>query len=168
MAQARPDWNFLGVEIREPLVLRANEIRDELGLHNLHYLFCNINVSLPNLIAPSILQGVTIQFPDPWFKKRHQKRRVVQPSLVEALAIQTRPGSFLFIQSDVLDVATQMREVIEAHPAFDLSPESEPWLKHNPLPVATERELTTLSEGRPVYRCWFQRQPMPSLPLCPV
>jgi tRNA (guanine-N7-)-methyltransferase len=155
MAQAKPDWNFLGVEIREPLVQRANEDRNTLGLKNLHYLFCNINVSLVHLFKPAFLDGVSIQFPDPWFKKRHQKRRVVEPKLVETLAQQIKPNGFLFIQSDVLDVAQQMRTAINAHPAFSLSEDSEPWLLHNPLPIPTERELHTLSQDKPVYRCWF-------------
>ncbi|HEY9826467.1 MAG TPA: tRNA (guanosine(46)-N7)-methyltransferase TrmB [Stenomitos sp.] len=159
MAQLRPEWNFLGVEIREPLVQRANEIRDEEGLGNLHYLFCNINVTLPSLIAPNALDGVTLQFPDPWFKKRHQKRRVAQPHLVQTLAQQIKPGGFLFIQSDVLEVAEQMRSAIDAHPAFEPSPEADPWMPHNPLPVATERELATLALDKPVYRCWFTRLP---------
>ncbi len=157
MAQAKPNWNFLGVEIREPLVVRANEVCDELGLKNLHYLFCNINVSLATLLGSQTLAGATIQFPDPWFKKRHQKRRVAQPELIEILAQQIQPEGFLFIQSDVLDVAEQMRAVISAHPAFQLSPESSPWMNYNPFPIATEREIGVLSEGKPVYRCWFTR-----------
>jgi tRNA (guanine-N7-)-methyltransferase len=161
MAQAKPDWNFLGVEIREPLVVRANEVRDELGLKNLHYLFCNINVSLAPLLGSQLLDGVTIQFPDPWFKKRHQKRRVAQPELVQTLATQILPGGFLFIQSDVLDVAEQMRAVINTHPAFEPSADSAPWMPHNPFPIGTEREQGVLAEGKPVYRTWFTRLPHP-------
>lgn len=157
MAQAKPDWNFLGVEIRESLVDRANELRDGLGLTNLHYLFCNINVSLTTLIGANTLSGVTLQFPDPWFKKRHQKRRVAQPDLVQTLATQIQPGGFLFIQSDVLAVAEQMYAVISCHAVFQPSPDSQPWLASNPLPVATERERSTLAAGKPVYRSWFTR-----------
>jgi tRNA (guanine-N7-)-methyltransferase len=157
MAQAKPDWNFLGVEIREPLVVRAIEVRDELGLKNLHYLFCNINISLTSLLGSQLLAGATIQFPDPWFKKRHQKRRVAQPELVQTLATQIQPGGFLFIQSDVLDVAQQMRRVINDSSAFEPSADSDPWMAHNPFTVATEREEGVLAEGKPVYRAWFTR-----------
>jgi tRNA (guanine-N7-)-methyltransferase len=157
MAQAKPNWNFLGVEIREPLVVRANEVRHELGLKNLHYLFCNINVSLAPLLGSQPLGGATIQFPDPWFKKRHQKRRVAQPELIQTLATQIQSGGFLFVQSDVLDVAQQMRQVINDHPAFKPSADSVPWMAHNPFPIATEREEGVLAEGKPVYRAWFSR-----------
>jgi tRNA (guanine-N7-)-methyltransferase len=84
MAQLETNWNFLGLEIREPLVIDANKLRDELGLTNLHYLFCNVNNSAQSLLSSlpnKSLERVTIQFPDPWFKNRHAKRRVVQPGI---------------------------------------------------------------------------------------
>ncbi|NCJ08557.1 tRNA (guanosine(46)-N7)-methyltransferase TrmB [Synechococcales cyanobacterium C] len=155
MAQAWPDWNFLGVEIREPLVIKANQDRDALGLSNLHYLFCNINPSLRSLLLPQSLQGASIQFPDPWFKRRHQKRRVLRPELVADLARCLQPGSLLFLQSDVLEVAAEMRHLVGEHP--DFRPQPHGWLEQNPFPVPTERETLTLKAGQPVYRCQFLR-----------
>ena len=159
IAQAKPDWNFVGVEIREPLVHRANEECQSLGLTNLHFLFCNINTSLSSLFPPDSISGATIQFPDPWFKRRHQKRRVVQPEFLDQLSVGLKSGGFLFIQSDVLEVATEMRDRIDAHPAFTRSAESHTWLQDNPLGVPTERERLTLSQSKPVYRCWYDHQP---------
>ena len=158
MAQLKPDWNFLGVEIRQPLVERANQERDRLQLTNLHYLFCNINTSLAMLLSSGCLQAVTIQFPDPWFKRRHQKRRVVQPQLVADLALCLEPGGFLLIQSDVLAVAVDMCDRILAHPEFILKGSPDQWLLENPLPVPTERERSTLKQGKAVYRAWFWRR----------
>lgn len=153
MAQITPDWNFLGLEIRELLVTQGNEWRDEQGLRNLHFLFCNANNTLRPLLASlpaGILQRVTIQFPDPWFKKKHHKRRVVQPALVQDLADYLPQGAIVFIQSDVLEVAEEMRTHFAANLAFEL--ESPDWLETNPMPVPTERELATLRDGDPVYR----------------
>ncbi len=158
MAGQSSDWNFLGLEIREPLVIQANEYRDEAELRNLHYLFCNANNSLRPLlgaIPEGMLQRVSIQFPDPWFKKRHQKRRVVQEPLVRDLADLMPVGAQLFIQSDVLPVAEQMRDRFQAAPEFRLT--SPDWLAVNPMPVPTERELSTLQYGEPVYRLLFDR-----------
>lgn len=160
MAQTQPVWNFLGLEIREPLVVQALEGRDVLGLMNLHYLFCNVSHSLEPLLAslpPKILQRVTIQFPDPWFKKRHQKRRVVQTETVDILATHLAVGGTVLLQSDVEQVAIEMVERFAAHPAFERSP-SELWLATNPLPVPTERESSTVQRGEPVYRTLFVRQ----------
>jgi len=158
MAVARPDWNFLGLEIREPLVTQANEWRDEQGLSNLHYLYCNANNSLEPILKSlptGVLQCVTIQFPDPWFKKRHQKRRVVQPGLVQDLAKYLSSGAIVFIQSDILDVADEMRDRFQDNTAFLLqNPE---WSQENIMPIPTEREIGVLAAGEPVYRAVFKR-----------
>ncbi len=159
MAQQATDWNFLGLEIREPLVHDANILRDELGLTNLHYLFCNVNNSLHSLLStltPGTLQRVTIQFPDPWFKNRHAKRRVVQKDLVAELAEYLAPGGLVFLQSDIDFVAVEMRDRFAENPDFVKQGNSE-WLAENPLPVPTERELYVMSRGEPVYRVLFER-----------
>lgn len=159
MAQLASSWNFLGLEIREPLVDEANKWRDELGLTNLHYLYCNANNSLSPILSSlpeGVLQRVTIQFPDPWFKNRHAKRRVVQPELVEEIAKYLVPGGIVFLQSDVEVVAAEMRDRFLAHSAFQI--QSKEWLPENPLPVTTEREKSTVSRGEPVYRTVFVKR----------
>lgn len=157
MAQAKPTWNFLGIEIREPLVDEANADRDRLGLTNLYYLFANANTCLTRLLAPASLAAASIQFPDPWFKRRHQKRRVVQPQLVDALALCLQPGGWVLLQSDVLEVALAMQSQFASHASFSQTHPELTWLPSNPLPIATERELYTLAKGEPVYRAQFTR-----------
>lgn len=157
MAALHPERNFLGLEIREPLVIAANEQRDRLGLRNLHYLFCHANVSLVPLLASlpaDVLETVAIQFPDPWFKKRHAKRRVVQPELVEAIARYLIPSGCIFLQSDVKGICEEMRDRFGQHPRFR-GADLPPWLTENPFPVPSERELATLARGEPVYRVLF-------------
>ena len=159
MAQIEANWNFLGLEIRQPLVDEANRLRDELELQNLHYLFCNVNNSLRSLLStfpPETLQRVSIQFPDPWFKNRHAKRRIVQPELVAELSDYLIPGGIVFLQSDVKFVAIEMCDRFAAHPSFQRQGSGE-WLAENPLPVSTEREIATQKKGEPVYRAVFER-----------
>ncbi|NJK27566.1 MAG: tRNA (guanosine(46)-N7)-methyltransferase TrmB [Coleofasciculaceae cyanobacterium SM2_3_26] len=158
MAQAEPEWNFLGLEIRKPLVDEANAWRDREGLQNLHFLFCHVNHSLPGILRSlplGVLQRVTILFPDPWFKKRHQKRRMVQSDVVHTLAAHLTEGCEVWIASDVGEVAVDMRDRFAAHPAFQ--PRSSEWIAENPFPVASEREIATLNKGEPVYRTVFLR-----------
>ena len=160
MAQLQLEWNFLGLEIREPLVEQANASLSELGLSNLYYLFCNVNNSLAPLLdsySPGTLQRVTIQFPDPWFKKRQAKRRVVQPELIDILATYLIDGGVVFLQSDIEEVAVEMCDRFHSHPAFHRQG-TDTWLATNPLPVSTERELYTVSHGEPVYRALFVRR----------
>jgi len=159
MAPQHPSWNFLGLEIREPLVDQANQWRAEAGLQNLFYLFCNANTSIAPLLRSlpaQCLQRVTIQFPDPWFKRRHQKRRVVQPELVDAIAQFLVVGGEVFLQSDIAEVAIDMRDRFNEHAAFRAA--SQDWLPSNPMPIPTEREISTLERDEPVYRALFMRQ----------
>ncbi|MEH2444134.1 tRNA (guanosine(46)-N7)-methyltransferase TrmB [Nostoc sp.] len=160
MASIEPNWNYLGLEIREPLVVEANKLRSELALTNLHYLFCNVNNSLDSLLSSlplGSLQRVTIQFPDPWFKTRHAKRRVVQPELVAELASYLAVGGIVFVQSDMEFIAVEMRDRFAANPAYQ-KVGTEEWLAENPLPVPTEREIGTQKKGEPVYRALFIRR----------
>ncbi|NES81990.1 MAG: tRNA (guanosine(46)-N7)-methyltransferase TrmB [Moorea sp. SIO2B7] len=158
MAQLQPQINFLGLEIREPLVTEANSKRDHLGLTNLHYLFSNVNNSLSILLQSlpvGTLQWITIQFPDPWFKQRHMKRRVVKPELVDILATYLVEGGIVFLQSDVESVAVEMSDRFEEHPKFQKQ-HQKTWLANNPFPISTEREKATLARSQPVYRALFK------------
>lgn len=159
MAQQQPDWNFLGLEIREPLVEQANLWCVEAGLTNLHFIFCNVNTSLNGLLQSlpaDVLHRVSVQFPDPWFKKRHQKRRVIQPDVVEMLVHHLAPQGAVFLQSDVEAVAIEMCDRFQEHPGLQ---RQGGWLTDNPLPVPTERERSTLLRGEPVYRALFSKLP---------
>jgi tRNA (guanine-N7-)-methyltransferase len=161
MAAARPGWNHLGLEIRRPLVEAAEADRRAAGLANLRFLFGNANVSLPAWLAAlpaGLLRLVTLQFPDPWFKKKHHKRRVLRPSLLLALAAAMPPGAELFLQSDVLALIEPMVALVEASGCFTRPPEDpRPWRGENPLPVPTERERSVLARQLPVHRVLFRR-----------
>ena len=161
LAALQPQRNHLGVEIRRPLVEAAQRDRDRHRQPNLHFLFCNANVSLAswmNALKPDQLHLVSIQFPDPWFKQRHRKRRVLQPALLHAIASALHPGRQLFLQSDVLAVIEPMVSLVELSHCFE-RPEADerPWKIHNPLPVATERERYVQEQGQPTYRVMFER-----------
>ncbi|MEL6249646.1 MAG: tRNA (guanosine(46)-N7)-methyltransferase TrmB [Cyanobacteria bacterium J06648_16] len=164
MARACPNWNFVGLEIREPLVEQALRWRDAEGFTNLHFIFCNANTSLRPLLASlgERFQRVSIQFPDPWFKKRHQKRRVVQPELVLELAEHLPQDRWVWLQSDVEEVAIAMRDQFLQSPYFTTS--SPDWLPDNPLSAPTDRERVTLAQGKPVYRALFTRNDQPAPP----
>lgn len=158
LAQQQRDWNFLGVDIRAPLVGEANEQVKALGLANVHFLFGNINIeplSFLQRLGPH-LQRVSIQFPDPWFKQRHSKRRVMQPELVAALAQVLPKGGQIFVQSDVLAMAEEMEARLAEPACFQLT-HPEPWLSNNPFSVPTEREVACAKLGRPVYRFLFEK-----------
>ena len=152
MALDVPDWNFLGLEIRAPLVERSLMKRDRDHQQNLHFVFCNANNSLEPLLSnyPAKLARVSIQFPDPWFKKRHQKRRVVQPELVAVLAKWMANGGMVWLQSDIEEVCVEMCDRFDEHPAF--TRKSADWLSESPFLAKTDRERVTGEKGLPIYR----------------
>ena len=161
LAALEPEANHLGVEIRRPLVEAAEAERQELGLTNLRFLFCNANVSLEGWLGQlprGLLRRVSIQFPDPWFKTKHHKRRVLQPSLLRAIALAQEEGDWLFLQSDVAAVIEPMVALCKASGCFRRPPgDALPWRSDNPLPVPTERERYALAHGLPVLRVLYHR-----------
>jgi tRNA (guanine-N7-)-methyltransferase len=169
LAPLRPTRNHLGLEIRQSLVQAAEADRQAAALPNLRFLFANANVSLPEglaLLPPGRLVLVSLQFPDPWFKTRHHKRRVLQPPLLRALAAALAPGTELFLQSDVRELIAPMVALVEGSGCFERpAADPRPWRPTNPLPVPTERERHVLSQGLPVWRVLFQRNAAPPPPL---
>jgi tRNA (guanine-N7-)-methyltransferase len=156
MADVEPGWNFLGVEIREPLVDEANRLAAEAGLTNLHYAFCNAMLWLDHLIKDvqnDKLQVVTIQFPDPWFKKKHAKRRMVNAELVETVIGNLASGGKIFIQSDIEFLAEEMHALFAADKRL-----TERVCDGNPFSVKTERELAVETKQAPVYRYLFEKK----------
>jgi tRNA (guanine-N7-)-methyltransferase len=155
MAEAQPNWNYLGVEIRHQLVYEANRIASEEGLTNLHYEFCNAMLWLGRLIKDipdGLLKMVTIQFPDPWFKKKHAKRRMVNEEMAETIVEHLAPGGQVFLQTDIEFLAEEMFELFRRNKRF-----SPVQILSNPFPVKTEREKAVEDKGLPVYRAMWER-----------
>ena len=156
MAEAEPAWNYLGVEIREPLVDEANRIAGEAGLTNLHYAFCNAMLWLDRLIVnipEGLLRMVTIQFPDPWFKKKHAKRRMVNEELVATIVSKLALRGRIFVQTDIEFLAEEMFEIFRANEEL-----KEVAGEENPFPVKTERESAVESKELRVFRSMFEKQ----------
>lgn len=155
MAEIETDKNFLGLEIREPLVIEANEIAREKNLINLHYEFTNATISLDRLLqnfAEDSLQTVTIQFPDPWYKKKHAKRRMVKDEMAQAIVKHLAVGGRIFVQTDVEFLA---EEIFDIFRQFENLREIE--TIENPFPVKTEREKSVENRNLPVYRKLFEK-----------
>ncbi|MCC6825371.1 MAG: tRNA (guanosine(46)-N7)-methyltransferase TrmB [Acidobacteria bacterium] len=157
MAGLRPEWNYLGVEIREPLVAEANRLAKEAGLTNLHYEFCNAMLWLDMLLSripADILHLAAIQFPDPWFKKKHAKRRMVNEEMVKCLARRLSPSSLVFIQTDIEPLAEEISELFRSSGHFSEEPVADEL-----FPVRTEREKAVEGKLLPVFRTAFRPGP---------
>jgi len=112
IAIARPDDNFLGVEVFNAGVGALLKRIEGSGLTNIRIIQHDAVEVLRDMIAPESLAGVHIYFPDPWPKTRHHKRRLIQPALIALLASRMAPGSYIHCATDWEHYAKQMLEVL--------------------------------------------------------
>ncbi|XP_015693927.2 tRNA (guanine-N(7)-)-methyltransferase [Oryza brachyantha] len=160
--------NYLGLEIRQKLVERSQFWVTELRLRNVYFMFANATVSFNQIVSsyPGPLSLVSILCPDPHFKKRHHKRRVLQPQLVDSITKSLCLDGRVLLQSDVLEVAADMRERFDGYSDVfehvdcidkDLRCDNEGWLLDNPMGIRTEREIHAELEGATIYRRMYQK-----------
>ena len=116
IAQALPDTDFIGCEVHEPGVGALLKHIGEMGLSNLRLVRHDAVEVLEHMIAPNSLAGVHIFFPDPWHKKKHNKRRLIQAPFVAKLLTRVAPGGYLHCATDWEPYAQQMLEVLGANP----------------------------------------------------
>lgn len=158
-ARRRPDLNLIGLEIRRSMAERVNERIAREGLPNAHVVFCNANVSFPELFGPRSVARVYVHFPDPWFKKRHHKRRVMTPALVGQVAAVLEPGGELRFMTDFADYAAEVVELMAGQPAFE-----NPHGPGQPAPAdpelpPTHREVWHGGRGDPIHRYVWRARP---------
>ncbi len=118
IAQAHPGNDYLGIEVHTPGVGALLKRIAELGLSNIRVIQHDAVEVLERMIAPGVLDGAHIFFPDPWPKKRHHKRRLIQPRLLALLVSRLKPGAYLHMATDWEEYALHMLEVLSAEPAL--------------------------------------------------
>jgi tRNA (guanine-N7-)-methyltransferase len=112
MAAAEPECDFIGVEVHPPGVGNILKELHQVGLGNLRVYKADAKDVLAQCIAPHSLSRIQIYFPDPWHKKRHFKRRLIQPAFVESLLGSLEPGGLIHLATDWEPYAQQMMEVL--------------------------------------------------------
>lgn len=157
MAAAAPDTNFVGIEVHRPGVGKLLHSMSEQGVDNIR-AYCHDAVEiLRDCISPGSLDTVQVFFPDPWHKKKHNKRRLIQPPLVAQIVTRLKPGGRLHLATDWEDYALQMMAVLTAEEGLsNLSGEG----KFAPRPAC--RPLTKFERrgerlGHGVWDLVFQR-----------
>jgi tRNA (guanine-N7-)-methyltransferase len=121
LALANANWNYLGIEIRERLVNTAKSKVEAREIKNLYFVFGNASNILNDFQSKFIFKNVksiSFYFPDPWFKKKHHKRRVIQPEFIDILSNLLQKGSLIFIKTDVKDLFDYMDFTITSNLNF--------------------------------------------------
>lgn len=161
LASARPEVNYLAVEVYKPglaqLLLRV----EDLGLTNLRLLRGDATELLRTHIEPASLAEVRIFFPDPWPKKRHHKRRLVQPGTVELVTSRLVVGGVLHLATDWEPYAEQMLETCAAEPGLRNRYADAPggWAPRPEWRPVTKFESRAHEENRTVRDLIFERVP---------
>jgi len=145
LALLNTSWNYLGIEIREKLVKNAKLKVIEREIKNLYFIFGNAHNILNDVQSKLIiknLKSLSFNFPDPWFKKRHYKRRVIQPEFINILSNSLRKGTLIFIKTDVKDLFDYMNYIISSNLNFKTIDKKDFNYSEsfNPTKVKTNRE----------------------------
>jgi len=116
MAQADPAAQFIGIEVHRPGVGRLLSQLLSADIRNLRVYAEDAVEVMEQCLAPNTVDAIHIFFPDPWHKKRHHKRRLIQPKLVHDLATLLRADGYLHLATDWVPYAEHMFEVLDAEP----------------------------------------------------
>jgi len=156
IASVRPQDNFLCCEVHEAGVGALLKRIAEQGQTNIRIVQHDAVEVLEHMVAPGSLAGVHIFFPDPWHKKKHHKRRLIQPALVARLASRLAPGGYLHCATDWQPYAEQMLQVLSAEPLLtNTAPGYAPQPAYRPL---TKFENRGLKLGHGVWDLVFLRR----------
>lgn len=155
LAQRHPEKFFLGIEYQKKLVRVAARRLRKKGLTNAHVLHANAELALPILIDDGQIAELFVYYPDPWWKKRHRKRRIIRPDTLDLLSPKLAPGAPLWIRTDVGPFANDMRGVLNAHPDFEPLPLEDYPLE--PFPYS-ERDVVTIDNELPVHLLYYRRK----------
>jgi tRNA (guanine-N7-)-methyltransferase len=157
-AALEPDRTYLGFEVRDVLVDEVNRRADDEGV-DVQAIFANASWHLDKVVPAARVDRVYVNFPDPWFKSRHRKRRMVDDDLAAGIAAVLREGGELFFQSDVWSVAIDAMSVFEScDELVNRAGEWSFWKRGNPYGVRSWREQNAEAEGLDIWRIWYRRR----------
>jgi tRNA (guanine-N7-)-methyltransferase len=159
IAAERTDTDFIGVEVHEPGVGALLKLIGEAAIGNIRIVQHDAVAVLEHMIAPDSLAGVHIYFPDPWPKKRHHKRRLIQPGFVAHVTSRLAPGGYLHCATDWQPYAEQMLEVLGGQP--ELTNTAAGYAERPAWRPLTKFEQRGLRLGHGVWDLMFRRGATP-------
>ena len=152
-----PSRLYVGLEIRQDLVELVNK-RARREQRPVHAVFCQAQLHIEEIFPSASIERVYVNFPDPWFKRKHHARRMVDAALVAQIAYATRAGADIFVQSDVWDIALDAMTVFERDERFaNQAGEWTFWRAGNPFGVRSWREQNAEETGLPIWRIRYKR-----------
>jgi tRNA (guanine-N7-)-methyltransferase len=158
---ARQDVTLVGMEVKRKWVTIVNERLARAGLASRGHVFAeDARLALPRLVPDGAVDAFFFLFPDPWWKKRHQKRLVLEPTLLDQVARLLRPQGEIFVETDVEERAALYETEIDAHAAFARAGDvpGSARLADNPYQGRSHRERRAIEDQIPIYRMRYSRK----------
>jgi tRNA (guanine-N7-)-methyltransferase len=156
-AQACAGVNFLGIEIARKYQLFTATRLAKRGLRNVRLAKADARQFLRDHVASGSCQAIHIYFPDPWWKKRHVKRRLFTPEFVAQCERVLQSTGRLHVVTDVEDYAREVKELVAAQSRLRLLPPPEPHEPAHDLDYLTNFERKFRKEGRPIFRASYEK-----------
>ena len=162
LATLNRNWNYIGLEIRQKLVNKSKlKLKDE-SIDNLFFAFGNAEYLIEDCIGKfpdNIVSSVSFNFPDPWFKKKHHKRRIIRPQLIHKISQLMASGGFISIKSDVEELFEYMDMTIRNSKCFItyISKDSEIFNSYNPNNLKTNRENYVMKKKLKVFEKLYKK-----------
>jgi tRNA (guanine-N7-)-methyltransferase len=150
-----PARTYVGLEIRDELVDYVNRLARERSAP-VHAVFCQAQLHMREIFGDVKVDRVYVNFPDPWFKRKHHARRMVDATLAAGIAQILKPGGELFVQTDVWDIA--LDALVAFEPRFhNVAGEWTFWKQGNPYGVRSWREQNAEETGLTVWRLMYRQ-----------
>ena len=156
-ATAAPGVNFLGIEIVRKYQLLAATRMAKRGLRNVRLVKADARTFLRDCVAAESVAAIHVYFPDPWWKKRHQKRRVFTAEFVAACVRVLRPGGRLLAVTDVEDYFRLIQETVQQQPSLEPLPPPEEKAPAHDMDYLTNFERKFRKEGRAIWRASYEK-----------
>ncbi|RJS91214.1 tRNA (guanosine(46)-N7)-methyltransferase TrmB [Salinisphaera sp. Q1T1-3] len=160
LAIRRPEADFIGIEVYRNGVGRLLGALDEAEADNVRVFRDDAVEVLAGAFADASLDEVLLYFPDPWPKKKHHKRRIVQPGFADEIARVLRPGGIWRLATDWINYAEHMRDVLDAHAAFENIGDTNGYVTAPPR-RDTRFENRGLNKGHLVHDMAYQKRSTP-------
>jgi tRNA (guanine-N7-)-methyltransferase len=166
-ALAREGLGIVGLEVRRKWASIVDGRLAKQGLGKQARVFAeDAKDALPRLSPDASVEVFYLHFPDPWWKKRHAKRLVLELSVLDQIARLLKVGGALFVQTDVLERAAQYEALLRADARFDAAGDvagepDDPHLADNPYEARSPRERRAIADGLPIYRLRFVKRAAP-------
>lgn len=161
LARTFPDHNIVGLEISNRCLVVAESKIEREKLDNVRVVHATAETALLHLFTPASLAQVHVNFPDPWFKSRHEGRRLMQRDTLDAMVSRLQPDGLFYLATDIIAYAEMSAALLAETPALDnLLPA--PWANTMPGRVTTKYEATAEREGRDRYYFAYRRNHLPA------